>query len=191
MSSDTGSGTNPSTLRDVEGTETIPFRRSSPRAQSGQRLRRSRRSSEAPGSHLSRRWRATVTQKVYSLKLYNALRRSRRSTTVRDTADKMLAATARGATRWSRVRTRLHRDKNTKPASAGRGDGGRRKLSAVGSRVRVLGGLVPGCRRTALPELLDETADYIAALEMQVRAMTALSNILSEFQSSDKLRTAL
>ncbi|KAJ4898465.1 Transcription factor bHLH150 [Raphanus sativus] len=182
MSSDQGSGTNPSTLL---------------RAQSGQRLRRSRRSSEAPGSHLSRRWRATVTQKVYSFKLYNALRRSRRSTTVRDTADKMLAATARGATRWSRailvsrVRTSLHRRKNTKPSSEVRGDGGRMKLSAVGSRVRVLGGLVPGCRRTALSELLDETEDYIAALEMQVRAMTAISKILSEFQSSDKLRSAL
>lgn len=60
----------------------------------------------------------------------------------------------------------------------------------VGNRVRVLGGLVPGCRRTALPELLDETADYIAALEMQVRAMTALSKILSEFQPSDKLGSA-
>ncbi|KAG2316119.1 hypothetical protein Bca4012_066950 [Brassica carinata] len=185
MSSDQESGTNPSTLL---------------RAQSGQRLfRRSRRNSEAPESHLSWRWRATVTQKVYSLKLYNALRRSRRSTTVRDTADKMLAATARGATRWSRailvsrVRTSLLRHKNTKPASAVRGGGGRsRKLSAVGSRVRDLGGLVPGCRRTALPELLDETADYIAALEMQVRAMTALSKIMSEFQSSEyKLRSAL
>ncbi|CAH8356611.1 unnamed protein product [Eruca vesicaria subsp. sativa] len=155
-------------------------------------LRRSRRCSEAPASHISRRWRATSVQKVYSLKLYDALQRSRRSTMVRDTADKVLAATARGTTRWSRAilvsrlgRSTMRRHKNTKPTVRRR-----RKLSVVGSRVRVLGGLVPGCRRTALPELLDETADYIEALEMQVRAMTALSKILSEFQPCDKLSSA-
>ncbi|AAF26082.1 Transcription factor bHLH150 [Arabidopsis thaliana] len=211
MSSEQGNGSNPSTSPEVEGTKTIPFRR---RLQRGQRvfapklmeaLRRSRVSSEeAPVRHLSRRWRATTAQKVYSLKLYDALQRSRRSATVRDTADKVLATTARGATRWSRAilvsrfGTSLRRRRNTKPASALaaaiRGSGGsgrRRKLSAVGNRVRVLGGLVPGCRRTALPELLDETADYIAALEMQVRAMTALSKILSELQPSTNLGSAL
>ncbi|ESQ49480.1 hypothetical protein EUTSA_v10021539mg [Eutrema salsugineum] len=204
MSSEQENGSNPSTSPEVEGTETIPFGR---RLQRGQRvfapklleaLRRSRRSSEAPAIHHSRRWRATAAQKVYSLKLYDALRRSRRSTTVRDTADKVLAATAHGTTRWSRailvsrLGTSLSRHRNAKPASAvRRGGGRRRKLSAVGNRVRVLGGLVPGCRRTALPELLDETADYIAALEMQVRAMTALSKILAEFQPSDKLGSAL
>ncbi|KAL1211770.1 Transcription factor [Cardamine amara subsp. amara] len=209
MSSEQGNGSNPSTSPEVEGTETVPFRR---RLQRGQRvfapklleaLRRSQRTSEAPASHLSRRWRATAAQKVYSLRLYDALRRSRRSATVRDTADKVLAKTARGATRWSRailvsrLGTSLRRQRNAKPAWAMaapvRGVGGRRKrkLSAVGNRVRVLGGLVPGCRRTALPELLDETVDYIAALEMQVRAMTALSKILSEIQPSNNLGSAL
>lgn len=210
MSSEQGNESNLSTSPEVEGTETIPFRR---RLQRGQRvfapklleaLRRSRRSSEAPASHLSQRWRATTSQKVYSLKLYDALRRSRRSTTVRDTADKVLATTARGATRWSRAilvsrlgTSQRRRQRNTKPAWAlaaavrGSGERRRRKLSAVGNRVRVLGGLVPGCRRTALPELLDETVDYIAALEMQVRAMTALSKILSEFQPPDKIGSAL
>ncbi|CAD5322200.1 unnamed protein product [Arabidopsis thaliana] len=110
MSSEQGNGSNPSTSPEVEGTKTIPFRR---RLQRGQRvfapklmeaLRRSRVSSEeAPVRHLSRRWRATTAQKVYSLKLYDALQRSRRSATVRDTADKVLATTARGATRWSRA----------------------------------------------------------------------------------------
>ncbi|CAG7878304.1 unnamed protein product [Brassica rapa] len=200
------SGTNPSTSPELEGTETVPFRRRLVTAQRGQRvfapklleaLRRSSRSSEGSASHISRRWGDTAAQKVYSLKLYDALQRSRRSTTVRDTADKVLAATARGTTRWSRailvsrLGRCLRRHKKTKPASAvRRSGGGRRKLSVVGNRVRVLGGLVPGCRRTALPELLDETADYIAALEMQVRAMTALSKILSEFQPSDKLGSA-
>ncbi|KAG7576184.1 hypothetical protein ISN45_Aa03g006050 [Arabidopsis thaliana x Arabidopsis arenosa] len=209
MSSEQGSGSNPSTSPEVEGTKTIPVRRRLQRAQRVlapklmEALRRSRISSEeAPASHISRRWRATTAQKVYSLKLYDALQRSRRSATVRDTADKVLATTARGVTRWSRAilvsrsGTSLRRRRNTKPAwalAAVRGSGGRRsrKVSAVGSRVRVLGGLVPGCRRTALPELLDETADYIEALEMQVRAMTALSKILSEFQPSTKLGSAL
>ncbi|EOA29635.1 hypothetical protein CARUB_v10014620mg [Capsella rubella] len=203
-------GSNPSTSPEVEGTttETTPLRRRGQRVFAPkllEDLRRSRRSSsESPASHLiTQRWRATSSQKVYSLKLYDALMRSRRSATVRDTADKVLATTARGATRWSRailvsrVGTSLRRrQRNTKPAwelaAAVRGSGGRRrKLSAVGNRVRVLGGLVPGCRRTALPELLDETVNYIAALEMQVRAMTALSKILSEFQPSDKIGSAL
>ncbi|KAJ4892972.1 Transcription factor bHLH150 [Raphanus sativus] len=195
------SGTNPSTSSELEGTDTVPFSRRLVRAQRGQRvfapklqeaLRRSRRSSEGPASHISQRWTGMAAQKVYSLKLYDALQRTPRSTTVRDTADKVLAATARGTTRWSRaiLVSRLgrsqRRHKNTKPASAVQRGGGmrRRKLSVAGNRVRVLGGLVPGCGRTALPELLDETADYIAALEMQVRAMTALSKILSDNLSS-------
>ncbi|KFK37995.1 hypothetical protein AALP_AA3G056400 [Arabis alpina] len=200
MSSKQGNGTNPSTSPE---SETVPFRRS---VQRGQRvfapklleaLRRSRRSQETPAGHLTRKWRTTTAQKVYSLKLYDALRRSRRSTTVRDTADKVLAATARGTTRWSRsilvsrLGTRYRKVKPVTALTAEVRGGRRRKLTAVGNRVRVLGGLVPGCRRTALPELLDETVDYIAALEMQVRAMTALSKILSEFQPSDKVGSAL
>ncbi|VVA96614.1 unnamed protein product [Arabis nemorensis] len=209
MSSEQGNGSNPSTSPEVEGSETVPFRRRLINAQRGQRvfapklleaLRRSRRSQEAPASQLSRKWRTTAAQKVYSLKLYDALRRSRRSTTVRDTADKVLAATARGTTRWSRsilvsrlgTSQRRHRKIKPVPALTAEVRGGRRrKLSALGNRVRVLGGLVPGCRRTALPELLDETVDYIAALEMQVRAMTALTKILSEFQPSVKTGSAL
>ncbi|CAN8260341.1 unnamed protein product, partial [Cochlearia groenlandica] len=174
-----------------QGNVSNPFRRRSRRVFAPKllnALRRSRPSSESPANHLSRRWRATSSQKVYSLKLYDALRRSRRSTTttIRDTANKVLAATARGSTRWSRAilmsRLAPSRQRCLKPVVRRR-----RKLTAVRNQVRVLGGLVPGCRRTALPELLDETADYIAALEMQVRAMKALSKILSEFKPSDKL----
>ncbi|CAH8361545.1 unnamed protein product [Eruca vesicaria subsp. sativa] len=119
MSSKQENGTNLSTLPDVEGTETIPFGRRLLRAQRGQNVYPRAR-------HLSRRWRAMVVHKVYSLKLYNALRLSRRSTTVRDTADKILATTARGTARWSRailvspLGKWLCRHKNTitKPASA-------------------------------------------------------------------------
>ena len=55
----------------------------------------------------------------------------------------------------------------------------RKKVPAVQRKVRFLGRLVPGCRELSLPKLLEETTDYIAALEMQVRAMTAVAGVLT------------
>jgi hypothetical protein len=59
-----------------------------------------------------------------------------------------------------------------------------KSLPAVQRKVRVLGRLVPGCRKQPLPVILDEATDYIAALEMQVRAMSALADRLSGAGSS-------
>ncbi|CAI9118901.1 OLC1v1020528C1 [Oldenlandia corymbosa var. corymbosa] len=58
-------------------------------------------------------------------------------------------------------------------------------LPAFQRKARVLGRLVPGCRKQPLPVILEEATDYIAALEMQVRAMSALADLLSGASSSN------
>jgi len=52
-------------------------------------------------------------------------------------------------------------------------------LPAVQRKVKVLSRLVPGCRKQTLPVVLEETTDYIAAMEMQIRAMTAILSAVS------------
>ncbi|KAK9288058.1 hypothetical protein L1049_016504 [Liquidambar formosana] len=119
----------------------------------------------------------------------------KRGRAVREAADRALAAAAKGRTRWSRAiltnrlklkfmkrkRQRVTVTENTrskKPrVSILRFKG--KNLPAVQRKVRVLGRLVPGCRKEPLPVILEEATDYIAALEMQVRAMTALTQLLS------------
>ncbi|XP_030459724.2 transcription factor bHLH149 [Syzygium oleosum] len=124
---------------------------------------------------------------------------------VRGIVDRVLATAAKGRTRWSRAilasRLRMSRlGKRHKKARAPTGhawlrkpppprpEGGKRRLPAAERRVRVLGRLVPGCRGISVSNLLEETSDYIAALEMQVRAMTVLTQLLSGSQPpSDRL----
>ncbi|PON93158.1 Myc-type, basic helix-loop-helix (bHLH) domain containing protein [Trema orientale] len=125
----------------------------------------------------------------------------RRGRAVREAADRVLAVAAKGRTRWSRAiltsRLKLKFRKHKKqrvpaPApAAATGSSRSRKprvsvfrlkgknLPAVQRKVRVLGRLVPGCRKQPLPVILEEATDYIAALEMQVRAMSALADLLS------------
>ncbi|XP_008797469.2 transcription factor bHLH148-like [Phoenix dactylifera] len=166
------------------------------------RKRKRGSSSESPPSPPRRRWRSDAEHWIYSSKLLEALRRLRRSSpaapprarVVRRTADRALAAVARGRTRWSRailsvgrpLRVKARRPraavaavrprKGATPAVPGRM---RPTPTAIRRRARFLGRLVPGCRKASFPTLLEETSDYIAALEMQVRAMSALAEMLS------------
>lgn len=143
------------------------------------------------------RWRTQSEQHIYSSKLVDALRRLPRPDTagraVRDAADRVLAASARGRTRWSRaiLTNRLSlrlahinkkHKKAAKPAAGkprGRKPASQKKLPPVQKKVKVLSRLVPGCRKVSLPNLLEETTDYIAALQMQVKAMTFLTGLLN------------
>ncbi|XP_058083575.1 transcription factor bHLH147 [Magnolia sinica] len=153
------------------------------------------------------RWKTEAEHLNYSSKLLEALRFVRRSPSapapspsraVRETADRALAIAARGRTRWSRaiLSSRL-KLKTRKKAVTGNSKSKRSKvgicrlpekrLPALQKRVRVLGRLVPGCRKLSFPVLLEEATDYIAALEMQVRAMSALTELLSTGAASESL----
>lgn len=125
----------------------------------------------------------------------------RRGRAVREAADRVLAVAAKGRTRWSRailtnrlkLKFRKHKKQRVPNPVASSSTGSIRSkkprvsvfrlkgknLPAVQRKVRVLGRLVPGCRKQPLPVILEEATDYIAALEMQVRAMTVLANLLS------------
>ncbi|XP_052206059.1 transcription factor bHLH149 [Diospyros lotus] len=156
------------------------------------------------------RWRSEAEQLSYSVKLIEALReaQARRNSsppapaancrTVRDTANRILAVSAKGRSRWSRailtnrLRTRLNNSNKHKKHKKLKVTGDirskklpvlKRTLPPLQRKVRVLGRLVPGCRKLPFPNLLEEASDYIAALEMQVRAMDALAGLLTGAES--------
>ncbi|KAL5990021.1 hypothetical protein ACLOJK_010917 [Asimina triloba] len=128
-------------------------------------------------------------------------------------ADSALALTAKGQTRWSRAILRRRWQKRRLWLKA-KGKISRRSTprppeqpaaraqalqvlqqqqqqtpqkktgQSMGDRLRVLSRLVPGCRKLSAPLLLEEAADYVAALEMQVKAMRALADLLSAARTS-------
>ncbi|KAL2325602.1 hypothetical protein Fmac_024660 [Flemingia macrophylla] len=139
-------------------------------------------------------WRSDAEQRIYSRRLVEALRRTplsparpRAAGQVRETADRVLAVAARGRTRWSRAilarRRKLwtHHEKAKKAPRNGlkRTTERTNRLPAVQKKTRVLSRLVPGCQKISFPNLLEEAMDYISALEMQVRAMSAIAELLS------------
>ncbi|XP_031476792.1 transcription factor bHLH148-like [Nymphaea colorata] len=132
-----------------------------------------------------------------------------RSFAVKEAADSALAMSAKGRSRWSRAilarwrrrrerfmsrkirrvslrrRTAMMEPSPSVPAAenalrtpAKRKRGGKEE-SVVDDRLRTLGRLIPGGQKLGAPALLEEAGDYIAALEMQVKAMGVLENLLS------------
>ncbi|XP_016197852.1 transcription factor bHLH147, partial [Arachis ipaensis] len=153
------------------------------------------------------KWKSQTQQNLYSTKLRQALAGSTLSgsgKSIRETADRVLASAARGRSRWSRAiltnRLKLSfmknkikkKKKRVGPVVRSRRTRTRlnvvrlkvKTVPAVQKKVRLLGRLVPGCRKEPLPVILEEAIDYIPALEMQVRAMTALANLLLANSSS-------
>ncbi|KAL2464240.1 transcription factor bHLH [Forsythia ovata] len=160
-------------------------------------------------------WKSEAQQQIYSSKFLQALRQIRRSSsttltsapkcgrTIREAADRVLAASAKGRSRWSHAiltnRLKLkflkknnlnRRQRNVMVVTTGSSRSQKKSrvsilrlkmksLPAVQRKTRVLSRLVPGCRKQPLPVILEEATDYIAALEMQVRAMSALAELLS------------
>lgn len=149
------------------------------------------------------KWKSDAQQQIYSSKLLQALRQVRQGSgspaqkpvmrRVREAADRVLAATAKGRSRWSRAiltnrlkikfmkKHSITKRQQSVITTSTRGNSRSMKKSkvrilrlkaksmpAVQRKVRVLSRLVPGCRKQPLPVVLEEATDYIAALEMQV-----------------------
>lgn len=169
-------------------------------------------------------WKSEVQQQVFSSKLLQALRQVRQNSgagasptkpprggrAVHEAANRVLAVTAKGRTRWSRailtnkLKLKFMKSNRRQRGMVATATGNSRlrkprvgilrlkkkNLPAFQKKARVLGGLVPGCRKQSLPVVLEEATDYIPALEMQVRAMAALVNLLSGGSSSTSVAGA-
>ncbi|KAK7329576.1 hypothetical protein VNO77_23746 [Canavalia gladiata] len=180
---------------------------------------RTRKKKKSPTKHQHQqeqnhaKWKSQAQQQLYSSKLHQALARvnisgdaPRRGRAVREAADRVLAVAARGRTRWSRailtnrlkLKFRKQQHKRQRVVAPTRSKKTRfsvlrlkgKTLPAVQRKVKVLGRLVPGCRKEPLPVILEEAIDYIPALEMQVRAMTALADLLFGSSSSSASTSA-
>ncbi|BAT86124.1 hypothetical protein LR48_Vigan03g266200 [Vigna angularis] len=142
-------------------------------------------------------WTSQTEHRIYATNLLHALRRNSpaAASDVRAAADRALAATAKGRTRWSRAilanpfgRWKRRHHMKARKSRAGlmkkRTPEIRRTAPPLQKKARSLGRLIPGCRKVSFPKLLEEAGDYISALEMQVRAMTALADLLAGGPSS-------
>ncbi|XP_073300166.1 transcription factor bHLH148-like [Primulina huaijiensis] len=166
-------------------------------------------------------WKSDAQHQIYTSKLLQALRQVRQnnngsspqksaSRRVHEAADRVLAATAKGRSRWSRamlmsrlklkfmkknnitkrqqsVMTAITTGNSSRPLKKSKVSILRLKsksLPEVQRKTSILGRLVPGCRKQPLQVVLEEANDYIPALEMQVRVMRALAELLSVSGSS-------
>lgn len=140
------------------------------------------------------KWGTAGQQRAYGRRLLDALRATAGGgpLAVKAAADAALALTARGQSRWSRAillgRCRSRRKLLRITGKIGRGR--TRTAAAAATRVRpdrlqVLRRLVPGCRKLSAPSVLEEAADYVAALEMQVKAMRTLADAFSAARAAE------
>ncbi|KAG8479311.1 hypothetical protein CXB51_029079 [Gossypium anomalum] len=150
----------------------------------------------SPSFHPSQ-WATRHQQQIYASKLFQALRHSPPTSSsfdakqVRETADRVLAVAAKGTMHWSRailnaagakIRKKHKKAKVVVDRRLRRSleiNKGKKKSTVVERKLKVLRRLVPGCRKlSSYSNVLDEARDYIAALEMQVRSMTAVAEFL-------------
>lgn len=140
------------------------------------------------------RWQSKSEHLIYTSKLVDALRHRTSNSAVRETADRVLAVRAKGRTRWSRaiLTSGLKLQKKSKKVKVAVNNPSKKsikllakkRLPALQEKARDLGRLVPGCRKLTFPNLLEEVKDYIEALEMQVRAMSALTGLFTSSTQS-------
>ncbi|WOL04723.1 transcription factor bHLH147-like [Canna indica] len=146
------------------------------------------------------KWRTAEQDRVFCRRLLDALRAAASCgpPTVKEAADSALAITARGESRWSQVVLlgRHHRRKLLRLKANGQIRRGCRRMRPavaavggrkVGDRLRLLRRLVSGCRKLSVRSVLEDAADYVAALEMQVKAMRALADALAAAATSAEL----
>ncbi|KAK1263486.1 Transcription factor [Acorus gramineus] len=130
-------------------------------------------------------------ERIYSTKLLHALRQVRQRLAApprrlkqredREAVDQVLATEEKGRARWSwavlssriwtsqsLIRTRIQCRKRRPVKVPARKSVAQKAILAVERKVRVLGRIVPGCRRLSFPVLMEKISDYIAALKMQV-----------------------
>ena len=188
----------------------------------GNRIKQERKRHNQTANSQSSKWKTAREHVNYSTKLLEALHyvagrsskspSSLRGRIVREAADRVLAAAARGRTKWSRAilsnsyALRLRRRRriissegnftkvfklngaihglNRSPRHRRGCSMIRKKAPAMDRKLKVLARLVPGGRKLSFPLLLEEASDYISALEMQVRAMKTLAKVLSSVGSS-------
>lgn len=100
------------------------------------------------------------------------------------------AAAAAAAARGNRHHRDRSNNNNSGSSSSNSNNNKEGESPVLQRKAKVLGSLVPGCRKLPLSMLLDETSDYIAALQMQVRAMTALAEVLSSSTPSSSAAAA-
>ncbi|WOL08377.1 transcription factor bHLH147-like [Canna indica] len=176
----------------------------SPSPSSSPGIPRAKTMKPGPKAQAETKWRTAAQERIYGRRLIEALRatssagESTRASSgpraVKEAADSALAHTARGQSRWSRaillgrrrprckllkVHRARKRPRPPPPAEMDPGAAAALGGKKVKDRLRVLGRLVPGCRKVSAPTLLEEAADYVAALEMQVKAMRALADALA------------